>query len=224
MTGESTRPSRPYLTAVLLLLSAASPYEEEDRVFITQKHCIRLLFGNLEAYLGKQQTCARARPYYSQKLGSHFYEKEHTKPVFNRLQILTVQNLFKYHCITEIFKIIKFRTPYSLYELIKLSARESSYTIILPPKIETFIWKASLAWNTIHKYVLNSNKGLTTSVTSIKHRSKAIILECQALHDPEEWKPDNFILLPKAINFSHNNHSSSHISQNDPHNIELDIQ
>ena len=195
-----------------------------DRVFITQKHCIRLLFGNLEAYLGKQQTCARARPYYSQKLGSHFYEKEHTKPVFNRLQILTVQNLFKYHCITEIFKIMKFRTPYSLYELIKLSARESSYTIILPPKIETFIWKASLAWNTIHKYVLNSNKGLTTSVTSIKHRSKAIILECQALHDPEEWKPDNFILLPKAINFSHNNHSSSHISQNDPHNIELDIQ
>ena len=30
MTGESTRPSRPYLTAVLLLLSAASPYEEEE--------------------------------------------------------------------------------------------------------------------------------------------------------------------------------------------------
>ena len=28
MTGESKRPSRPYLTAGLLLLSATSPYEE----------------------------------------------------------------------------------------------------------------------------------------------------------------------------------------------------
>ena len=38
-----------------------------DKVFITQKHCIRRLFGNLEFYLNKQATCARARPYHSQK-------------------------------------------------------------------------------------------------------------------------------------------------------------
>ena len=121
-----------------------------DSIFITQKHCMRLLFGNLGAYLKKQETCARARPYLSQKLGCQFYEKEHTKPMFNRLNILTVQNLFKYHCITEIFKIMKFRTPYSLYELIRVSVRHSSYTIILPTKTETFIWKASKAWNTIY--------------------------------------------------------------------------
>ena len=143
-----------------------------DSIFITQKHCMRLLFGNLEAYLKKQETCARARPYLSQKLCCQFYEKEHTKPMFNRLKILTVQNLFKYHRITEISKIMKFRTPYSLYELIQVSVRDSIYTIILPIKTETFIWKASKAWNTIYKYVLNNKKGLATSVNSIKHRSR----------------------------------------------------
>ena len=186
-----------------------------DSLFITQKHCIRVLFGDLEAYLKKQETCARTRPYLSQKLGRQFYEKEHTKPMFNRIKILTVQNLFKYHCITEIFKIMKFRTPYSLFELIKVSERDSSYTIILPTKIETFIWKASKAWNTIYKYVLNGEKGLATSVNSIKHRSKAIILECQALHNPHEWKPDNFSLVPKATNFSHISHTSSDMPQNE---------
>ena len=176
---------------------------------------MRLLFGNLEAYLKKQETCARARPYLSQKLCCQFYEKEHTKPIFNRLKILTVQNLFKYHCITEIFKIMKFRTPYSLYELIQVSVRDSSYTIILPIKTETFIWKASKAWNTIYKYVLNNKKGLATSVNSIKHRSKAIILECQALHNPQEWKPDNFSLVPKATNFSYS--TTSHASSDMPY-------
>lgn len=184
-----------------------------DNLFVTQKHCIRILFGNLEGYLSKQATCARARPYRFQKLGQKFYEKEHTKPIFNRLKILTIQNLFKYHCITEIFKIMKFRSPYCLFELITISPRDSSYTIILPNKINTFIWKASQAWNTIHKYVLNTSKGFATPVNSIKHRTKAIILECQDLHDPEEWNPDNFRLVPKATNctYIHSSHDTSHI-------------
>ena len=80
---------------------------------------------------------------------------------------------------------------------------------------ETFIWKASKAWNTIYKYVLNSKKGLATPVNSIKHRSKAIILECQALHNPQVWKPDNFSLVPKATKFSYT--MTSHTSPDMPH-------
>ena len=191
-----------------------------DSVFITQKHCIRLLFGDLETYLSKQETCARTRPYGSQKLGCKFYIKEHTKPLFNRLKILTVQNLFKYRCITEIFKIMKFRTPYSLFELINLSSRDSSNAIILPTKMETFVWKASKAWNTIHRYILNQENGFATSVQSIKHRTKAIILECQALHDPKEWKSDNFSLVPNATKTSYRTHIS-HTPQNEPHIIDI---
>ena len=171
--------------------------------------------------MNKQETCARARPYPFQKLGCQYYEKEHTKPIFNRLKILTVQNLFKFHCISEIFKIMKFRTLYSLFELIKISARDSSYTIILPPKIETFIWKASQAWNTIHRYILNYEKGFATSVNSIKIRTKAILFECQALHEVDEWKHDNFSLVPKATNFTYFTHNSSCNPQNDPHYIDI---
>ena len=46
-----------------------------DRLFITQKHCVRILFGDLDAYLDKQSTCARARPYGMQKLGHCYYKK-----------------------------------------------------------------------------------------------------------------------------------------------------
>ena len=77
---------------------------------------MRVLFGDLPAYLDKLATCARARPFGDQKLGAKFYSKEHTKPIFNETKLLTIQNLYKYHCILEIFKIIKFRTPYSLFE------------------------------------------------------------------------------------------------------------
>ena len=32
-----------------------------ERIFVTQKRCIRMLFGDTEAYQNKQQTCARTR-------------------------------------------------------------------------------------------------------------------------------------------------------------------
>ena len=71
--------------------------KSDDKLFIAQKHCVRILFGDLNAYLEKQSTCARTRPYNFQRLGAEYYKKEHTKQIFNRLKILTVQSLFKYH-------------------------------------------------------------------------------------------------------------------------------
>ena len=62
-----------------------------DEVFKIQKHCVRVLFGDLEMYLDKSRTCVRARPYTgrgSQKLGKEYYCKEHTKKLFNHHNIL----------------------------------------------------------------------------------------------------------------------------------------
>ena len=173
--------------------------KSDDRVFITQKHCVRILFGDLKAYLNKHATCARARPFGFQKLGAEFYSKEHSKPIFNQLKILTVQSLFKYHCITELYKIMKFRTPYSLYNTVSVSQRDQSYTIILPKKTKTFLWKASLAWNSIHKHFFKVENGFSTPVSAIKQRSKSLILRCQALSDPQHWTPDNFTLSSITI-------------------------
>ena len=124
-----------------------------DSLFVTQKHCVRILFGDLASYLEKQSTCARARPYGMQKLDQRYYIKEHTKPVFNRIKILTVQNLFKYHCITELFKIIKFRSPYTLFNCLTMSYRTTSYAIILSEKTNTFLHEAARLWNVVHKSV-----------------------------------------------------------------------
>ena len=112
--------------------------KSEDKLFITQKHCIRILFGDLEAYLEKQSTCARTRPYKQQKLGAEYYQKEHTKPLFNERKIITVQSLYKYYCVSEIFKIMQSRCPYSLFLSINLSKRDTSLNIILPEKSNTF--------------------------------------------------------------------------------------
>ena len=98
-----------------------------------------ILFGDYEAYMNRLSTCARCRPYGRQKLGSNFHQKEHSKPLLNDLKLLSVQNLFKYYCVSEIFKIIKFRCPYPLYRSISVSTRDTSLTIILPEKKHIFI-------------------------------------------------------------------------------------
>ena len=168
-----------------------------DKLFIIQKHCIRILFGDLDAYLEKQSTCARARPYKQQKLGARYFEKEHTKPIFNRLNILTVQALYKYHCISEIFKIIRFRCPYSLYECINISKRDTSNVILLPDKSNTFLYLASHMWNSVHKRIISPEKGICTPLNSIKLRMKNLLLGAQSSEMKNVWTDHNFqIPLP----------------------------
>ena len=75
--------------------------------------CIRILFGNSENYNDKFRTCARARPFNSQRLGNDFYVKESTKPLFNKHELLAVENLYRYRCLMELFTIVKSRTPVS---------------------------------------------------------------------------------------------------------------
>ena len=85
-----------------------------EPLFKSQKKCIRIMFGDREAYLDKFRTCARTRKFEDQILGHEFYRKEHTKPLFNKHSIMNVHNLYLYHCVNDIFKILKFRTPISL--------------------------------------------------------------------------------------------------------------
>ena len=61
-----------------------------DDIFTIQKIAIRYLFGDYDSFLDKFCTAARSRPYDEQQLGISFYQKEHTKPLFNKHKILTV--------------------------------------------------------------------------------------------------------------------------------------
>ena len=160
-------------------------------LFKTQKMCIRIMFGDKQAYLDKFETCARSRPIGDQVLGEKFYTKEHTKPIFNDLHIMTVQNLYRYHCTSEIFKILKTRTPISLYSLFKISSRKETLLITEMPSSQ-FVYKASILWNEIRDHL--SILDLRYSHNKFKSNLKHSIFTTQHFGDKFDWQDFNFYL------------------------------
>ena len=117
-------------------------------LFIAQKHCIRILFGDKEKYLEKHRTAARTRPRDLQILGPDFFEREHTKPLFNSHGILTVHNLHSYHSLLSISKIFKFHTPIALHTLFTMSRRRGTLIITSNhSESSSFVYNISRLWN-----------------------------------------------------------------------------
>ena len=119
-----------------------------QNLWTTQKQCIRILSGDREAYRDKFNTCARARPHNQQILYNEFYIPEHTKPLFESNKIISVQNLYTYHCFMEIYKILKFRQPMSLYNKFKISERKPTLLIAGFPS-QQFTDRTTSIWNSI---------------------------------------------------------------------------
>ena len=156
-----------------------------ETLFKIQKKCIRILFGDKEAYLNKFKTCARTREFNHQNLTANFYRREHTKPLFNSKSIMNVKNLYIYHCANEIFKILKFRTPISMFELLNLSTRAGKATLLVTPNpSNNFFYFGSLIWNVVRDLVKMYD--LNSKTFSIKSGLKKQILEIQCEGDPIE--------------------------------------
>ena len=102
------------------------PESKLQPFFKIQKRCIRILFENKEKYLNKFKTCCRVRPVEEQMLGQEHYEKEYTKPLLNKHNLMTVHNLYVYHCSMDTFKTLKYIIPISLY---LLSNRKEAFLI-----------------------------------------------------------------------------------------------
>ena len=167
-----------------------------NKIFQIQKHCVRILFGDRESYLDKFKTCARARQVDKGKLGAEFHSREHTKPLFREQKVLTVKNLYYYFCAIEIFKILKFRLPISLYEMYNLSNRDSSMTILTPKQSIQFFYKSAVAWNRIYKRILaRPHMDLTTKISHFKTELKKLLLLNQNDGDEIEWQKSNFNLV-----------------------------
>ena len=160
-------------------------------VSVAQKHCIRILYGDKEAYLDKFKTSARSRPAEAQRLGVEFYQREHTKPLFNNQQILTVCNLYHYHMLLETFKIIKTRTPISLYSCFTQSTRKETL-LITPSYSENFVYNASMMWNIFRTCPEGSKiSDFIVGISYIKTKIKALLFRRQKLGDIEEWDESN---------------------------------
>ena len=163
-----------------------------------QKCCISKMFGQ-EPFSEKLKTCARSRPLHKQVLDSLFYEKEHTKPLFNSNHILTVNNLYVYHCFIELFKILKFRQPYSLFELFKLlspqtrSTRFNNTYIYRPNNVSKssniFTYRSAKIWNNYRTKL--DIIDFDISVDVIKNKLKCMLLSIQCAGIKNEWNEQN---------------------------------
>ena len=166
------------------------PQYQMNALHVIQKKCIRILFGDLEAYKNKFKTCVRARPMpkINQILGPEFYEKEHTKPLFQKNSILAVQNLYSYHCFMETFKILKFRTPISMHSLYKFSTHNDMNLI---PNLhdKQFLYQSSIIWNMLRKKIGISD--FSCNISSVKISLKKSLNANQQQHDNMNWLPSH---------------------------------
>ena len=156
-------------------------------LFITQKKCVRILFGDCDSFIDKYRTCARVRPFKSQHLGTDFYVKESTKPLFAKHDLLAVENLYRYHCLMELFKVIKSRTPVSLYYLFNISNRKDTL-LITPYPSNQFLYNSSRLWNEFRKIWQHD---FSSSYSSMKCSLKFSLLKAQSLYGVE-WCEKNF--------------------------------
>lgn len=192
-----------------------------ESLFSIQKRCIRILFGKQFSFdhEGFYETCARVRT-YQQHMAKKDYILEHTKPLFNENKILCLHHLHIQHTFIELFKIIKYRTPMSVYEMFQSSSRDSNFLMNVP-KINlniskpNFAFNASLIWNKLIGMLLNrcfpnffglmvpgSSEGsdLSAPISSIKKKLKEILFNTQKLDSQsqfdksksKEWNPENF--------------------------------
>ena len=98
---------------------------------------------------------------------------------------MNVRNLFVYHCFNKIFKILKFRTPISLFEIIELFKRNRRETRFITPEPSlNFTDQAALIWNVASEVLQVHDFSKSSPKTAIKIK----ILKIQAKGDPIEWE------------------------------------
>ena len=102
-------------------------------LFSIQKRCVRLLFGKELSFDHAEyyQTCARTRTYTQHNTEKNF-QLEHTKPLFNEMNLLSLHHLYIYHTFIDTFKLLKYRIPMSLCVLLKNSPRNTNMLLLVP--------------------------------------------------------------------------------------------
>ena len=171
-----------------------------EKLFTVQKHCMRILFGDKQAYLEKFKTCCRTRPFDMQKLGAKFYEREHTKPLFHKNGILTYKNLYNYHVCIETLKMLKSKVPFPLFKQYTISSRNNMNFILLKRDASFSKTKRINIWNSAIKIISNRTTIIETSVAKFKKDLRKILLKIQNAFDDTEWHPDyNFNLSGRHL-------------------------
>ena len=154
------------------------------------------MFGDREAYQNKFKTACRTRSINQQQLGEEFFAREHTKPIFKEQKIMSIHNLYTYHCFMECLKILKFRSPMSLFSEYTLSNRKPTMIVTTFPS-KTFTYRSSLIWNTLTPKLKLSD--YSANVSTVKSILKRCILTNQHCENEFVWTPGDHNI--KSIKF-----------------------
>ena len=135
--------------------------------------------------------CNSPTPLGYQKLDALFFEKEPTKSLFTNHKILTVHNLYVYHCTTEIYKVLKLRTPIGIHSCVKISNRKPTLLLTKSPTIY-FFYKSSKFWNNFCKDIIGDCLDFSASIGAVKHTLKQLLLRKQAMYNQKVWCTLNY--------------------------------
>ena len=203
------------LTYGISCWGATSP-SKLQKLFNIQKRCMRILFGEIISFddPGFYETCARTRTYTEHKAAKDF-TLEHTKPLFNKHDLLTLQNLYVQHTLCQLFKVLKYHSPISMLALTHSNPVSHHHNLIVPKvnldvSKNNFLFSACSLWNKCAHKILSKpelnkrlniiipgsqvNTDLTCSIAVFKGRLKAILLSIQKSDDTNEWSKSNFLI------------------------------
>ena len=189
-----------------------------QKLFSIQKRCLRILFGETLSFDHSEYylSCARTKT-YDEHVALKDYKLEHTKPLFNKNSLLTLQNLYIARTIVELFKILKLQSPISIYNSLKFCPRTEHFKLLCPKftlgiSKNNFTISSILMWNSCINKLIDQpslsipnfthglaliipgnikNSDLTMPKSTFKNRLADYLLELQSKGDNNIWCQSN---------------------------------
>ena len=140
---------------------------------------MKILFGDKEAYLDKFKTSCRTRPIETQILGTSYYMKEHTKPLFHKHKILAFKNLYNYQICLETLEILKTKNHTIYFSFTRYLRAKRNSTLFITNRIKL--------WNNCLKVISNTQTIPETKISKFRLDLKKIFLKVQNAFDKNEW-------------------------------------
>ena len=106
--------------------------------------------------------CKRTKRLHRPGAGKNF-QLEHTKLIFNDMNLLSLHHLYiyTYHTFIDTLKLLKYRIPISIFELFKSSPRDVNKRLLVPrvkldlPK-DNCLFQVSCIWNELVPKLMNT--------------------------------------------------------------------
>lgn len=168
---------QPYLTYCIPLWGANFNSILMQKLFILQKKCIRIISRKTKTINGILQ---------------------HTKPLFFRLSLLTLSNLYNYFCGCFSMRILNQETPHNIYRQFTISDR--SFRLIYPKfnsskiKDSNFIYNGSKIINYLMMHDIPYNL-LTAAVFKKRLKKHLLSIQSQSIQGDANWLPCNHDLF-----------------------------